>query len=289
VHTNFVRKFIGDDDLALRIFCPLVQVAFETNRPTQAFAILLGAFKYNLSKGKLDILVNQPEPCRWIEVFDIYMDKTRFDPPEYGDLLSKKFFRLDRYGTSIFRIGGRVGHPIIGHFAKLWGELEKRDIAFRYAFTAPNGYRRQIEEIKGIFNQPIAFLKFSIGGENIILMVGDLDLTGIANLSGVSLDAAAIKSAIVGYLAIYGVVRRFGSALMDPDFRLCHHVACPLYEANFCNMWFLVPARFADCGFEKNIEQAFAVADKAHSPVETIMIPAVGTTALEGGLDGTKP
>ena len=36
---DVVRGFLGDDDLAVRIFLPLTQVAFETNRPVQAFTI----------------------------------------------------------------------------------------------------------------------------------------------------------------------------------------------------------------------------------------------------------
>jgi len=284
---EFVGTYLGSHDLALRIFAALVQVAFETNRPARAFIVLLGAFRYNLRLGNLDVLVDSNEPCRWIDLFDSYMDKTKFEDPDYGNLESAKFFRLERYATSNIRVGGRIGHPIIGYFAKLWGELEQQNLTSRYAFTAPNGYKRQIGEIIEIFRAPIALLKFSLEGENVVLVTGDLNYTGIANLSGMTLDEAAIKSGIVDYLAIFGFVRRFADALMDPDFRLCHHIDCPLYPANFCNSWIFVPAKFENCGFEKHISQALANADRAdQSSSQVIIRPISGARLLEEEKDG---
>jgi hypothetical protein len=249
----FVRDFIGDANLALRIFCPLVQVAFETNRPIQAFAILLGAFKYNYQKGFMKEIVNQPEPCRWLEVFDLTMNKMPFDEPEYGSVWSKRFFRLDRYDTFNFRIGDKLPHPILGHFMKLWGEFEKRDRSFRYAFTAPNGYARQIGEIIGLFHAPITILKFTIANENVIQIFGDLNSSGLANVSGIAFSEKDVRGAFVDFLAIYGIVRRHLNALMDPDFRLCHHKDCPLYNGNVCNTWIFVPKRFEDCTFVSRV------------------------------------
>ena len=247
-----VRRFIGDDDLALRIFCPLVQVAFETNRPVQAFAILLGAFKYNLHKGSLKELVSQAEPCRWIELFDHYLDMKKWDKPELGNLLSRNFFRLDRFNTSNMRLGGQLGHPVLGQLMKLWGELERDDIAFRYAFTAPNGYARQIASIEKLFHAPITLIKFTLEDKNIIVVAGDLTQSGLSVFPDVS--ESDVKGAFIDFLTMFSVIRRFGNALFDPDFRLCHHRECPLYENNYCNLWIFVPEDYTRCTFTERVE-----------------------------------
>lgn len=244
---DFVRDYIGDDDLAVRIFCPLVQVAFETNQPVRAFMTLLGALKYNNEKGNLSIFIEQKEPCRWIELFDTYMDMIDFDEADYGDIASTQFFRLDRYLTSNFRLSGQLGHPVIGNFSKLWGELERSDLSYRYAFTAPNGYAKQINEISEIFRAPITLLKFSIRGENVVLVAGDLQRMGLAMVDGVS--EADMRGVFIDFLLMFSVARGFGNALMDPDFRLCHHKDCPLYQRNYCNMWIFIPKKFEECGF----------------------------------------
>ncbi len=258
---DFVRRFLGNDDLAVRMFCPLVQVAFETNRPVQAFAILLGAFKYNFAKGYLDYFIRQRELCRWIDLFDTYMEKIKFDEPELGQLMSKNFFRLDRYATSKMTIGDYIGHPIVGNFAKIWGEFERTNVAYRYAFTAPNGYAAQIREVAAIFRAPIALLKLTVRGENIVLVTGDITTSGLANLSGAQLDEIAIKGGLVEFLTIFGVVRRFGHALMDTNFRLCHHKQCPNYADNYCNSWIFIPHDYKSCGFERHILTSMALTD----------------------------
>jgi hypothetical protein len=251
---EFVAKHLGDADLALRVFSALIQVAFETNRPVQAFAILLGALDINLRGGSLKPIVSQPEPCRWIEIFDTFLDKAPLEEPEYGDLISKRFFRLDRFNTSHMRYGGKLSHPIIGEFARRWGVLERDDIAYRYAFTAPNGYKRQIKTIEELFHSPITVLKFTTKGENLVLVTGDLSSTGLANMEDVHLEERDIKASFVDFLAIYGVVRRSFNALMDNDFRLCHHKDCPAYEANLCNTWIFIPKRYQDCTFQQRLE-----------------------------------
>jgi hypothetical protein len=277
---EFVGSFIEDEDLAIRAFLDLVQVAFETNRPVQAFAILLAALKINLQNGNLANFVSQPDPCRWIELFDRYLEMGPLESPEYGDLMSRKFFRLERFNTSHFRIGGKLSHPIVGEFARRWGKLEESDTAYRYAFTAPNGYRRQIQSIAELFTAPITLLKFTINGENSVFVTGDMSMTGLANIEGAALAENDIKAAFVDFLAIYGVVRRTVNALMDDDFRLCHHVDCPSYGINLCNTWTFIPKDHSDCTFEDRLAYLYAGygARKSESRIDFVN--------LDGGENG---
>jgi hypothetical protein len=246
---DFVGRYLDDRDLALRVFCAMVQVSFETSKPVASFGYLLGTLKHNLVMGHLKVLKDQREPCRWIELFDMYFEKLPFEEPDYGNVETKRLFRFDRFRTSEFRIG-EVRHPIIGHFADLWGRLEKDDIAYRYAFTAPNGYRRQIQTIGNVFTQPIAVIKFRINGENIVVISGDLQATGLS----MSYAENTVKGSLLTLLTVVGAVRRFANALMDTDFRLCHHESCPHYAANLCNMWPIIPAKHTECGFPSQKE-----------------------------------
>jgi hypothetical protein len=288
---EFVGRFIGDNDLAVRLFSSLVQVSFESNRPVQTFVTLLVAFQYNLAKGNLTEFVSQRGSCRWLELFDTYMDKTRFDEPELGNLLSKKYYRLDRYATSNFRIAGELGHPIIGHMAKLWGELERDNMAYRYAFTAPNGYRRHIGEMLDIFSAPLALIKFSVQGQSTVILAGDLKSSGINNLTTVTLDEGETRGMLIDFLAIFGVVRRFGGALMDNDFRLCHHGECPNFNSNFCNSWIFIPPHHEQCKFDERMESLRNTFDdyiwRGKPGVEFTLVGPGGTEyTLSGGGNG---
>jgi hypothetical protein len=231
----------------------LVQVAFETNRPIYAFAILLGAFKTNYQSGNLKRFLAQREPCRWTELFDQYANKMPFGEPDYGNPISESFFRLDRYATSKMTINEKMSHPVLGHFIQLWGELERQDIAYRLAFTAPNGYRKQIQKLMQLFVEPIRVIKFTIGAENIVVVAGNLQFAGFYFDSELTLTDR--KAMLMDFLTMYGTVRSFSGALMAKDFRLCHHTACPHYERNLCNMWTSIPIQYESCNFETRLKR----------------------------------
>jgi hypothetical protein len=192
-------------------------------------------------------------PCRWVEIFDTFLAKMLAKTDELGDLLSEKFFRLDRYNTSNMRIGGQLGHPVLGYFSRLWGELERTDLAYRDAFTAPNGYRRQIEEIAEIFTAPVTVFKFIFEDANYVVVAGDMQRTSLAALSD-QITEKDIGAIFVDMTTMFSVVRRFGNVMMDPEFRLCHHEDCPMYRANFCNMWLFIPEKYENCTFKKRVE-----------------------------------
>lgn len=272
---DFIAKYLGNSDLAIRILLPVIQVAFETNWPVRTFVNLIGAIKINCENGHLDAFIAQPEPCRWIELLDTYMDKIKFEEADMGDFATSKYFRLDRYATSNIRIGGKLGHPITGKFAKLWGDLERVDIAYRYAFTAPNGYKSQISKIDGLFTSPIAVLKFTVQAQNIALVVGDMMNSGISGWIEQSGDAeylSNVSAALVDFLLLYGVARRFSSSLMDPDFRLCHHCDCRFYRSNYCNTWIFIPVRYQDCTFIERFRYVSDVANHRATPESSLSV-----------------
>jgi len=180
---EFVRDYLGDGNVAVRIFLDLVQVAFDTNRPVQAFAILLAAFKYNYDKGYLDPILAQRGHCRWIEIFDHYAGKMPLEKPEYGNLLSKRFFRIE--SDLGLRLGGKMTHPILGHFVTKWEKLEANDIAYRYAFGAPNGDSKHISEISELFHAPITLLKLTNEEQNFVSVIGNLRNTGVADADNI--------------------------------------------------------------------------------------------------------
>lgn len=248
----FVQEYLGCKEIAVRLFTSLVQVSFETNKPVLTFVTLLAGVKCDLESTWMRDFLAQGEPCRWIHLFDEYLSCINFDEPEYGDVMSPRYFRLDRYDTSNYRIGGVISHPIIGYYTKLWGELERDDPSYRYVFNYPNSYVSRINKIVDIFNAPIAILKFTVSGENIILLCGDIKKWSYANLKGIT--ETSIKGLFIDTLVQFGVVRRLSNALMDDDFRLCHHTGCPLYEDNLCNTWIFVPKEYRDCGFPERMK-----------------------------------
>jgi len=252
---EFVRDYLGDGNVAVRIFLDLVQVAFDTNRPVQAFAILLAAFKYNYDKGYLDPILAQRGHCRWIEIFDHYAGKMPLEKPEYGNLLSKRFFRIE--SDLGLRLGGKMTHPILGHFVTKWEKLEANDIAYRYAFGAPNGYSKHISEISELFHAPITLLKLTNEEQNFVSVIGNLRNTGVADadIDGTEITDIHLKGVLVGFMMMFGVVRRLVGALMDPDFRFCHHIDCPFYAQNYCNMWLFIPKKYDDCGFPRRFTE----------------------------------
>ena len=141
------------------------------------------AFKYNYDKGYLDPILAQRGHCRWIEIFDHYAGKMPLEKPEYGNLLSKRFFRIE--SDLGLRLGGKMTHPILGHFVTKWEKLEANDIAYRYAFGAPNGYSKHISEISELFHAPITLLKLTNEEQNFVSVIGNLRNTGVADADNI--------------------------------------------------------------------------------------------------------
>ena len=247
-----VGDFISNQDLAVRIFLSLVQVSFETNQPQQAFVTLLGALKINLIRGHLEDFVAQPEPCRWIELFERYLSMGNFDEADLNSLSADKYFRLDRNNVSNMTIHTALRHPILGGAMKLSRELEAKNHFLRHALTAPNGYARTMRQIQSIFQSHLSIIKFSIDGENIVSVVGDPFQSGLAN-SDIAATQTDIGALLVDFLAMYSYVRRRFSGLYDRDYRLCHHTECPLYANNFCNLWCFIPSDYNDCTFTSRL------------------------------------
>jgi hypothetical protein len=248
---NFVGRFLGDRELALRIFLPLVQVAFETNQPVRGFVTLLSAFCYNRRRGQYEDFIAAKEPVPWMGLFDRYLEG-KLDPfPDVIDPLSQKFFRIPR-NTGELLVGGEQRHPIMGKFAERWTKLLNQEPEYRYAFTAPNGYRGYLEKILDVFTAPISLLKLTVDGKTTVAVTGDINSLGLASFIH---SDRQIRDMLADILAVYGYVRRILGALMDTDFRFCHHNDCPLYEQNLCNMWIFVPAVYESCTFQSRIER----------------------------------
>ena len=56
-------------------------------------------------------------------------------------------------------------------------------------------------------------------------------------------------SMIEDFLTIYSTVKRASDAHFDANDRLCYHVNCPEYEANYCNCFPNIKEFFSECTF----------------------------------------
>ncbi len=244
---KYVARALEDEQLALRIFLPLVNAAFHTTEPVQAFAMLLGTVWGTVrSSPEMKAFIAQPEPCRWTEVFSLFLDEVEFEAPPDSDgkILGSPFHRLTlrqwAFG-SWGQIDNRdVAHPFLTYPARTWIEREDDNPIYSWLIEAPGW--AEIDtfwECMRDFAPPLTFVRFHLDGKQDRV---------------ISLGEREYQFPLMDLVTIYSTVRRASGAHFDSDSRLCHHVHCPEYEPNFCNCYPVIPEDFANCTFRKRVE-----------------------------------
>ena len=261
---DFAARFLESESLAVRTLLPLINASFHTTQPERAFTELLarlwGTFaqKSELSKRFLE----QPEPCRWRDLFQGWLDKLQYeaDCDSDGQIMvgGPKYFRLTlnywvfaNYETS----GEEATHPFLGPVARRWCESESAQPMSTWLIDQPGWVNKDIFwQYAEAFSPPISVFRFHVGsGRDRVFMYGTGNVSGFTTLEDPG--DPHHRGFIADLLAMYGAVRRASGAHFDEMQRVCYHFDCPEFEPNFCNSYALVPDPFETCGFPQRMER----------------------------------
>ena len=263
---DFVARYLGDGRIALRALLPLINVSFHTSEPVKTFASLLHRVRATfLGSGEFGRqFLAHPEPCRWRELFLLWLDDLDYEaaPDSDARILGSPYQRL----TLAQWVGGHLGsektgsliHPFLGPLARRWIALEAERPEHHLIFDQPgwvwpHDFDRWLED----FTPPFSVYRFHLGaGGDRVVFVGRADVREFTSPPMVS--GAAWRDFLADTLTIYGAVRRASGAHFDEEQRTCHHRGCPHYAANLCNTYPVIPKEFADCGFPVRLDRLVA-------------------------------
>ncbi|WP_138731645.1 hypothetical protein [Modestobacter excelsi] len=234
---EIVREVLGED-VALVCTVPLVNGAFCTSEPCRAFIELLGALKSHMDAGRLDGFLSYPEPRQWARLVEDIVSRLDYESDSQdAKLLGSPYHRVNLddwlYASSE---AGALTHPFLTEKAREWDERSRAQPAYRYLLAQP----AWVEEAAfwGALLDlapPVSFVKlYKNEASSTLITVGDTEIP---------------QWQLKRFLTMYSVVHRASEVGVDPANRLCHHVACPEYSANYCNSYPAIPRDYKDCGF----------------------------------------
>lgn len=259
---KFAAGFLGSESLALRTLLPLINASFHTSIPERTFIELLarvwGNFAQETQFSKQ--FLAQPEPCRWPELFQIWLGEIDYDEEVDAniDIFTVDYFRLtiDFWASRTFHTEDKEGisfnHPFLGPLARRWQLEEADNPALSMVIDMPGWIDSNLANYCGReFSPPISVANFHLkdGGDKVVWF-GTADLSGFTSFENVSSTGF-----IADFLTMYGAVRRASGAHFDNEQRVCYHNQCPHYLANFCNAYPIVPSSYKECGFPDRIKR----------------------------------
>jgi hypothetical protein len=250
--------FFGNDKVPLRCLLPMINACFHTSIPERAFAHLLGRTWGVFTRGGdfATQFLAQREPCRWTELYEMWIDELDFDAePEVAELLDNSFYRLSLDSWVSGGFGGSKGltHPFLGPCAREWQQRASSDASFAAVMDFPgNVTDKTFSVCMNEFQPPVSVYRFHFtSGQDRVIIHGDTQPKSFLGNKG--LAPAEYRGFIADTLAMYSAVRTASGVHFDADQRTCHHTACPMYKRNPCNAYPLVPEVFAQCGFQARV------------------------------------
>jgi hypothetical protein len=246
---RFAVHVLGNDAITLRCLLSLICASFETNDPVRAFVSLLASLKLNLRREALRAFIDQAEPCRWSDLFQMLLETMEFEAmpdSEFGWAPNQPFFRLTlaQWVNASWSGSDGFGHPFLTLRAREWLKREADNPG--YSRVVPQLGWADLEASTKCwedFQPPVTVARFDLGeGRNRVLIIGRL--TDGMDLQGIPL---------ADYMALHSVVRRATGINFDPDHRLCHHKNCPEFGPNYCNSYPNIPKNYQDCGFPPRV------------------------------------
>lgn len=243
---KFVSAVLKSEQLALRCFNPLVEKAFATNNPLRAFVELLGLFEHRLNRPDMQIFIAQPEPCRWLDVFEMLLGSIPFQgpPDSMTDIAAdQRYCRvlLPTWVNASWPDKSPL-HPFLSANAQQWLKYEEQDKEFSLVLS-------QLPWARGLamgcmekeFYPPLTIMRFQLTDtENRVIHVGYADK---------NLPVPGGRGPLIDLLTMFSIARRASGAHFDADLRLCHHAACPHYPPNYCNLYPVIPKTWQQCKF----------------------------------------
>jgi hypothetical protein len=263
---KFLKDILASEKLVLRIILPLINAAFKTSFPERALAELIARAWGNFAKPNTvgEAFLAQNEPCRWRELFNLWLTEIDYDLPIAPDAVSienETFYYLDPEQWLGLTFDGAFQHPFLGPLATEWLRRAKTDPAFEVYLDMPGYVPTEGHEFAFAAEPQLRIVRvFSDGGQDKVFGLGK-GLIGPAFLgSGFSgMSAGEYRGFILSMLAAYGAFRRATGAQMTDAARTCYHTECPHFDANYCNSYPLIPERFEDCGFPGRLRDWIAI------------------------------
>lgn len=210
----------------------------------------------------------QPEPVWWSEVFRSLLSGIEFEAqPDSlsGVLENHPFCRLDReYWIAGSWEGNDFLNPFLTPNARSWVAKEKVNPVYEWLIVQPGWAPREVfSEALNDFYPPLKILHFTLKDEtNRIILGGN---------TGAAAPDFLESGNLLTLLTAFSVLRRATQTHYNPNIRLCHHVDCPHYPKNFCNLYPVIPTKWQSCGFPARVTE-----------ISNIIMPVV-----RGGNGGT--
>lgn len=262
---DFYSRFLASERLALRTILPLINASFHTSFPERAFVELAARVWGSFAKpdAGATAFLAQKEPCRWSELFGIWLKELNYDYP-WGrfpssiNLNDSKFYYLDPDRWISGSIGGGIQHPFLGPPAAAWQELAKTTPGLSSYIDVP-GYVSNHDAHRFAFSaEPelrIVRVFMDEGGDRVFPLGEGLVGPAFKDDFFSELSASEFRGFILDLLASYGAFRRATSTQMTEAARTCIHQGCPHYDANYCNCYPIIPREFVDCGFPSRMSR----------------------------------
>lgn len=255
----FIARFLGSDVVALRLALPLINASFHTSFPERAFVELLAKAWYFVNKSAHSQgFLLQDEPCRWTELFRLWVDELPFTDEEdaNADILTTSFHKLNLSTWVYGGIGDKsnsLNHPFLADKARAWMELEASESALSWLLDQPGWADGNLLVAAQMgFDPVLSIYKFTFpDGTTRTFLTG---ISKAQNFSTLNLSTPSEwRGFIADFLTMYGVVRRFGNVHIEEYSRTCGHRACPHYELNLCNAYPIITGDHEKCGFPKRL------------------------------------
>lgn len=259
----FASNYLGDEVLALRALLPLINASFATTEPTRAFVELLARVRGNFTQvnDARRRFLEQPEPCRWRELFTKWVAKLDFEAPPDSctKILGTVYYHLtlDAWVMGGLRYDNHVAtHPFLGPAARRWHSREYDQPEYGWVLDYPGWMSPEtFRTCRTEFSPPVTVFRFHMpDGADRTFLWGTGDISGFTSFPSEEEDPGH-RGFITDFMTMYGVVRRASGAHFDGYQRTCHHRECPHFESNFCNAYPIVPEQFEECGFPARIDR----------------------------------
>jgi hypothetical protein len=250
---QWLRAFVGDEELALAMFLPLCSAAFETTNPVRAFAELAHAYvarHATLRRHRSgEVLERIPQLFNKLS-FDVLRDPNQVHLSDGVGLLDIPYWRISLRSVRAMRFGLHDWpHPTLDTLAQRWDDETFRHPEMRRVLELPDKMSRETIARCMTQFQPMFIVRYDCSTRTRIIPYGNLEELPIVRLMERAAPASSGKESFVDLYTAFGVMRRATGAMYAEDATLCPHVACPEHKDNYCNSWIFIPPRYQDCTF----------------------------------------